>query len=444
MEGNMTANSLLKITPAASVTAPLGSNRGLGSEKGREIRDAIRELVPLIRKNALQGEKEGMTPPETLAAMQKTAVFIASVPVELGGLGLGARDLAEILIEVGRGDGGTAWITMISSGHTRIALAFPDEAVAEIYRDAANWPGPTIAGGSLFSEKIQRAEKVDGGIKVRAGCKWMFASGCKHAAYAAVGVDFEQNGERSRGAVLLERGQYEIVDDWHVLGMSASSSNSLTTKQDVFVPDYRYFDLAEFPQKLGSFRKHYSGLGYSLNGLGVMLTVPLEMNCAALGMAKAAYEEFIKQAKARRPFNLPYATVADSPTTQVTAGKVGAMIRAAETILLNAADKIDQRAAARGDFEPAEESEMIMDMVYAGNLCGEAIDQILYAIGSSAIVDSNPIQRYCRDVRVILTHGSLRYEPTAEINGRHVMGLPPYSPFAGGLPGVPGKERQSV
>lgn len=437
----MTANNPTTIVPGASVAPPVGVGRGLGSEKGREIRDAIRELVPLIRKTALQGEKDGVTPPETVAAMKKTGVFIASVPVELGGLGLGARDLAEILIEVGRGDGGTAWITMISSGHTRIGLAFPDRAVAEIYRDAPTWPGPTIAGGSLFSEKIQRAERVDGGIKVSAGCKWMFASGCKHAAYAAVGVDFDKDGERSRGAVLLERDQYEIVDDWHVLGLSASSSNSLTTKKDVLVPDYRYFDLSEFPQKLGDLRNHYSGLGYSLNALGVMMTVPLEMNCAALGIAKAAYEEFIAQAKVRKPFNLPYATLADSPATQITAGKVGAMIRAAETILLNTADKIDARADSTGDFTPAQESEIIMDMVYAGNLCGSAIDQILYAIGSSAISESNPIQRHCRDVRVILTHGSLRYDPAAEINGRHIMGLAPFSPFAGGLPGVKGKEK---
>ena len=188
-----------------------------------------------------------------------------------------------------------------------------------------------------------------------------------------------------------------------------------------------------------SFRKRYAGLGYGLNALGVMLTVPLEMNCAALGMAKAAYEAFVEQAKARKPFNLPYATVAESPATQVTAGKVGAMIRAAEAVLMRAADKIDRRAAGDGNLEPAEESELIMDMVYAGNLCGEAIDQLQYAIGSSTVSEKNPIQRYVRDVRVILTHGSLRYDPAAEINGRHVMGLPPFAAFAGGLPGVKSK-----
>lgn len=427
-------NQKVKIAPGNA-----GEDRGLGSQKGREIRDAVRDLTPLIRKNALEGEKLGMAPPETMEALQKTGLFLASIPTELGGYALGARDLAEILVEVGRGDGGTAWVTMIASGHTRIALTLPDKAIAEIYEDAATWPGPTIAGGSLFSEKIQKAEKVDGGLVVKAGGKWLFASGSKHAKFAAVGIDFEEDGERQRGMVLLERGQYQIVDDWHVMGMKASSSNSLTTEEDIFVPEYRFLDLADFPGRLGSFRNRYGGLGYSLNALGVMLTVPLEMNCAALGMAKGAYEAFIEQAKARKPFNLPYATVAESPATQITAGKVGAMIRAAETVLMNTADKIDRKAAGDGNIEPAEESEMIMDMVYAGNLCGDAIDQIQYAIGSSTISDNNPIQRHARDVRVILTHGSLRYDPAAELNGRHIMGLPPFSPFAGGLPGVKSK-----
>lgn len=420
-----------------------GPERETFSEKGRQIRDAIRGLVPLIRENALEGERLGMAHPETMKALQGTGLFIATLPTELGGYGLGARDLAEIIAEVARGDGGTAWIAMIASGHTRIALTLPDQAIAEIYEYAADWPGPTIAGGSLFSDKIQQAVRVDDGFIVKAGGKWMYASGSKHAAYAAVGVDFEENGERRRGMVLLERGQYEIVDDWHVMGMRASSSNSLTVTSDVHVPAYRFLDLAQFPERLGSFRSRYSGLGFQLNALGVMLTVPLEMNCAALGMAKAAYEAFIEQAKVRKPFNLPvYATLSESPATQIIAGKVGAMIRAAEAVLMNTADRIDRLAMADGNLEPAEESQMIMDMVYAGNLCGEAIDQILYAIGSSAIGDRNPIQRHSRDVRVILTHGSLRFDPAAEINGRHVMGQSPLSAFAGGLPGVSAKVPQ--
>ena len=38
-------------------------------------------------------------------------------------------------------------------------------------------------------------------------------------------------------------------------------------------------------------------------------------------------------ANARKPFNLPYATVAETPSTQVVAGRVNAMINAAEALI---------------------------------------------------------------------------------------------------------------
>jgi alkylation response protein AidB-like acyl-CoA dehydrogenase len=115
------------------------------------------------------------------------------------------------------------------------------------------------------------------------------------------------------------------------------------------------------------------------------------------------------------------------------------MVRAAEALMLARADDIDRRALARGSFDQVEESRFMMDFVYAGNLAADAIDMMQYAIGSSTISDHNPIQRFARDARVALTHGSLRLEPVAEIHGRQAFGFPPFQSFAGGLPGVKSK-----
>ena len=410
------------------------------SATGRRVRDQVRALVPLIRKNSLEGERAGQLPDALLAELQKTGLFLISVPTEYGGYALGARDLAEIIISVGRGDGSTGWISMIASGHTRIALALPDKAVAEIYAKAVNWAGPTMAGASLFSEKIQKAERAEGGYIVKAGGKWLFASGVKHAAFCAVGVDYQdQEGNARRGMCLLEKSQYQIVDDWQVMGMRASSSNSVATTEDVFVPAHRFLDLAEFPVRLAGMSSRFKGIGYQLDALGLMLIPGLEIMGIVVGMAKGAFECFVEQAKAKKPFNLPYKTLSESPAVQITAGKAGAMVRAAEALLLSRADHIDRKAAAREGFDQTEESQIMMDMVYAGNLAAEAIDLMQYAIGSSTISDFNPIQRFARDARVALTHGSLRLEPVAEIHGRQAFGFPPFQSFAGGLPGVKGK-----
>jgi alkylation response protein AidB-like acyl-CoA dehydrogenase len=424
-------NDQVRTTPAAKreseFTTPVG----------RRIRDAVSELVPLLRKNAVASEHNGALVQESLAALQATGLFTASLPKEFGGHALGARDMAEIVVQVGRGDGSAGWTTMISSAHSRIVLSLPDKTTAEVYRDATNWLGPRLAAGSLFSEKIQKGEQVPGGFIVKGGGKWLFASGCKHAAFVAVGIDFiDGKGHKRRGIAVLEKGQYDIVDDWHVMGLRASSSNSVATKEDVFVPEHRFLDLTEFPDRLATIRTRYKGLGFQLDPLGLMLLPGLEMVCTVLGMAKGGLECFIEQAKKRKPFNLPYKTVAESAVTQASLAKAAAMIEAAETLLMAQADLVDQRAMGDGNFLPIEESKAMMSIAYVGNLCDEALSILQNTLGSSTVSDENPIQRYVRDTRVALSQGALRFEPTAEIYGRQLLGFGPFAALNAATPGI--------
>lgn len=404
----------------------------LGTPEGRAIRDRVAGLVPLIREHATEGEKIGCLPLPTLNALADAGVFRISVPIEYGGFALGARDLVEIVAEIARGDGSAAWIAMIGSGFARVMLTFPDQAVKEVYGLVPEWKGPVVASASLFSEKIQRARKVDGGYIVEAGGKWGFGSGCKHAAFVVVGAQIDDD----RGMVLLERGQYEIVDDWKVMGLCGSSSNSITVAEDVFVPEHRVANLANMPKGLDGLRSRFAGLGYKLDGLGLMLIVAMETMAIPLGMARGAFDCFVQQCEKKKPFNLPYETLAATPSIEVVAGKTRAMINAAEALIFGRADYIDRKALAGDPFTPAEEAEIMMDFVHAGNVCGQAIDMIQIALGSFTVSLSNPIQRYVRDTRVALTHGSTRLDPAAEISGRLLMGLAPLGGFAAAVPGI--------
>lgn len=404
--------------------------------EGRRIRDAVRAAVPLIRENAPEGEEIGCLPSPTLNALHETGAFRASVPMELGGYALGARDLAEIVSAAASGDGSAGWTTMIASGFTRVMLTFPQETVTEVYARAPQWPGPVVASASLFSERIQKARPVPGGYLIEAGNKWGFGSGSKHAAYLVVGIEVETApGTTTRAMALLEKGQYEIVDDWHVMGLSGSSSNSVTTPAEVFVPERRVADLAGMPGRLDGLHQRYAGLGFALDARGLMLIVAMETMAVVLGMAKGAFDCFLDQSRRKKPFNLPYDTLAATPSVQVVAGKTHAMINAAESLLFGRADHIDRKARDGQPFTAAEESEITMDFVHAGNVCGAAIDAIQIALGSSTVSLRNPIQRFARDARVALTHGSTRLDPAAEISGRHLMGQ---TPFTDGMAAVPG------
>jgi alkylation response protein AidB-like acyl-CoA dehydrogenase len=189
--------------------------------------------------------------------------------------------------------------------------------------------------------------------------------------------------------------------------------------------------MAELPRLLDSIRGRYEGLGFKYGTLGLMLLVPVSFAALALGMAEGCLECFTDQARRRKPFNLPYPTVADMPSVQVTAGKARAVINIARTTIYGYADELDRRALRDEDFVPSDEPVMTMDLIYVITMLAQTVDALQIALGSSTVALANPIQRYVRDIRVLATHGALRLDPMAEINGREILGLEPFIRMAG-------------
>ncbi|VVE89633.1 acyl-CoA dehydrogenase family protein [Pandoraea bronchicola] len=415
-------------TDAGSSAASVGV-RG-PSPEAVKMRDAIKALTPLLRDTAWESEKATALVPEALRALDETGFFRITLPKKFGGSAFGARDLVEVIAAASYADGSAGWSGFAASG-IRMVLAFSPQAVDEVSATLPNWVGPAAVGASIFSTIVGQATRTDDGFHVTG--KWMYGSGCSYAAWAVVGIEWQEDGKPVRGLALLARDQYEILDDWHVMGMAASSSNSIVARNKLFVPAYRVVRHADLPAALASLPQKYEGLTYRMGPLGTMLSTALANIAIALGMARGCLDSFVEQANKRVPFNLPYETVATMPSTQVVAGRVYAMVQAAEALIMQTADEVDARARRGEDFSPREESLATMTIVHAANLCGEAIDEMQLCIGSSSVSLRNPIQRFARDVRVMLTHGAIRRDPAAEIAGRHVLGIAPFNMFAGGL-----------
>lgn len=384
-------------------------------------------MIPMLRRNAPEGEELGALPPKTLQALHNAGVFKIAIPEQVGGYALGARDMIEIVTTLGRGDGSAGWLVIVSSG-IRSALAFPQQAVDEIFGMIDDWVGPLVFGASVLSTSVGSGRRVDGGLMVSG--KWSFGSGCKFAAWATVGVEYEDDtGRPRRGMAVLSRDQYRILDDWKVMGLKGTSSNSVTVDGEVFVPEHRFVHMSELPKIMESLRQQYGGraLGGAVAG---SVSTAASFAALALGMAQGTLECFTEQAKARKPFNLPYPAVADMPSAQVTAGKARAMINAAAAVIHMHVDEVDRRLLRGQDFSFVEEAEITMDLVHAIHQCGQAVDMLQLALGSSTVSLKNPIQRFVRDMRVLATHGALRLDPMAEINGRNIFGLEPFPMFA--------------
>ncbi|MFE2216074.1 acyl-CoA dehydrogenase family protein [Streptomyces canus] len=417
----------LPAVPASPVVSPWLS------DEGRRIRDRVRELIPLIRSQAREGEKIGALTPEVLAAIDDAGVFRMSMPVEWGGYGLGARDLVEVISALSEGDGSAGWAGFVGVGVKNV-LAMDKQVVDEVRAETEDWTGPAVVGASVFATKVGQARPVEGGWMVKG--QWAFGSCCKHACWSLVGVEYDPEacGGSGRGMAALRREQYEILDDWKVMGLSGSSSNSLRVQDEVFVPAHRFIDLGEFPPRLQQLHERYTGFGYGQRGLALLLCATLANLAITLGMARGALDCFTEQANKRKPFTLPYPTIGDMASAQVAAGKALAMINVAAATIEGAADQIDARTAEGLDFTPPEESEISLSIAYAANLCEDAINLLQKTIGSSTVSLSNPIQRFVRDARVLTSHGAIRIDPLAEQNGRRLLGLPPFAMIGGAVP----------
>lgn len=408
------------------------------SEEGRRVAAAIAELRPVIRAEAAEAEQRGRLSDSLVARFAEAGLYRVAAPLEYGGLALGARDVAEIARELGRGDAAAGWTFLVACS-LRMVSAFPKELVDDLYRAADTWKGPLAAGGSTFAAVTGSARRTVGGWLVKG--VWTFASGNHHANWIFGGVQWTDGEESGHGLVMMEPSDITRRDDWHVYGMSASDSNTMEAKEEFFVPDAHFVDMRDLPRHMDSVSERFTGLAYQAKAMGSMMTV-MVLNVAVLvGMAQGCFELFVEQTNKRKPFSPPYPSVAEMGSTQVAAGKARAMIDAAETVVLRYADWIDEVAIAGADFAPPDEARASIDMSYVGHLCVDAIDLMKRIIGSSTVSLSNPIQRFARDAHVIVSHGALRLEPLAEIAGRHLLGLPPFDMFAAGLqnkaPGAP-------
>lgn len=399
------------------------------SEVGRRMRDEILELLPLLRKHAAEGEQLGALAPATLEAVHRVGAFKITIPIELGGSALGARDSAEIVKALGQGDASAGWLVIVSSA-ARNALGFDPKARDEVFACITDWVGPVMFGATVFAPKVGDGRKVDGGYMVKG--KWSFGSGSKHAAWGAVGFEYDDaaSGERRRAMGILSHDQYTIVDDWHVMGLQATNSNSVRADQEVFVPDYRTVHTNDLPRLTEALRGKYSGMAFKHSMIGSMVATTCSFAALAVGIAEGALDSFLEQAAKRPPFNLPYKTMSEMASIQVVAGKARAVINGANAVLWRHADEIDRRAVAQEEFFPWNEPEITMDLVHQIHECLRVVDGLLLALGSSAVVLSNPIQRAVRDIHVLATHGAFRIDPMAEINGRDLFGFEPFPMMA--------------
>ena len=377
-----------------------------------EAMGRARTLVPVLRERAERAEGLREMPKETIDDLHRTGLLRFHQPRRWGGLELPFVALFDIPAEIARGCASTGWnVANLGVHHWMLAL-YDERAQEEIWRKN---PDALIASGIAYPQG--RGRRVDGGFVVSGF--WNFSSGVDAADWNMLAV-MVRDGDRvvDHRMCLVPRGDYEIVDDWHVLGMRGTGSKSVRASE-VFVPEHRA--LCMYLARGGT---EFPGARVNPNPLYRVPLSALGSHClaaAGIGNAQAALELTIA-AITERSTNYTAMRMRDFQAVQLRVAEAGARVDAARLVIR--ADCHDAERIAREGRAPTLEEKLRFkrNVAYAMTLGTEAVD-ILHALaGANGIYDRYPIQRLFRDQHALTGHIGFSWDTQGTPWGLVVLG----------------------
>jgi len=355
-----------------------------------------RELIPLLREEAPKCEELRRLSPAVIDALNHSGLIRYLQPKVRGGMELPFVAYFDIPEMLSRGDMSVGWVVTNLGSHHRNLAWWDPRAQEEVWgpdRDAG------IASGIAYPQG--RGVPADGGI-VLSG-QWGFSSGTDHSDWsmlACIVRDHDQIVDYMY--CLLHRSQYEIVDDWHTLGMRATSSKTVRCK-DVFVPAHRA--LSMYVARPGHM---WPGTAVHRNPL---YRIPISalgghgIGGCMVGNARAALETAIAMVKSRST-NYTGARMRDFQTVQLRIGAAGAQIDAAALVLRNDCLEVQRTYEAGGTIDMEMRLRCKRNCAFAAKLCKEAVSSLHEMAGANGIYDSDPLQRMFRDAHAAAGHFS--------------------------------------
>jgi 3-hydroxy-9,10-secoandrosta-1,3,5(10)-triene-9,17-dione monooxygenase len=202
------------------VTLAVDTASGFAGVGYDEAMRRARALVPALRERAGRAEAGRQMAPDTLADLHRAGLLRFHQPRRWGGMELPFVALFDIPAEVARGCASTGWnVANLGVHHWMLAL-YDERAQEEVW---SKNPDALIASGIAYPQG--RGRRADGGFVISGF--WNFSSGVDGADWNMLAV-MVRDGDRviDHRMCLVPRGDYEIVDDWHVLGMRSTGSGA--------------------------------------------------------------------------------------------------------------------------------------------------------------------------------------------------------------------------
>jgi alkylation response protein AidB-like acyl-CoA dehydrogenase len=348
--------------------------------------NAARTAAQTAARHAAAADADRRLPGAVVDALVAAGFTRSFVPAEFGGQAVGFGELTEAVATVGEGCASAAWVASLLAQGSRTAGYLPGQGRAQVWAKGAD----TLLVVGFVAQGA--AEAVDGGWRLSG--TWSYVSGVEFSDWALVLARPDPADPASARFFAVPREEYGIVETWFSLGVRATGSHSLTL-DGVFVPAHCSFAWDELLQgrPTGSESPHHRVPLFAVNGL--------TFGAPVLGAARGALTT--AAAGLRVPGGPP-----PGESARVDYARSAGEIEAASLLMRRVAEVADE-----GRFTDELLARGSRDSALAVDLLVGAVDRLFGRTGTRGQAETQPLQRFWRDVHSAGSHGVLRFEPAA-------------------------------
>jgi alkylation response protein AidB-like acyl-CoA dehydrogenase len=385
------------------------------AQRGSELVERARGLIPLIAGAADRIERERIIPPDVLDAMHEARLFRMLIPASVGGEEVEPETFFQVMEAIAMADASVAWCLGQNSG-VSMAAAYLDPAVArEMFGD------PRAAAATGAPSPHAKAIVTDGGYRVTG--HWRFASGSRHSQWIGGHATIcEPDGRPRLGTngrpleqrtMFFPRAKATITDTWQVMGLRGTGSDDYAVN-DLFVPE-----AYGFTRESDADRRE-SGPLYKFS---IFNMFGMAFCAVALGIACTVLTDFIALAKGKKAHSSG-TLLADNNLIQTQVGLSEARLGAARAYVLDGYARFYEQATNGEKLSFAQRLACRGMTCFAIQQAREVVDFAYHAAGAGAIFDKNPFERRFRDLHTV-TQQSQAHMENFEALGQLMLGIEP-------------------
>ena len=378
-----------------------------------------RALAPTLRERSLATNKAARIPDETIKDLWDSKLNYLLRPKKFGGPAVRPDEAFQVGFELGRGDGSAAWVWSVMLIHDLFVAHFPEAFQREYWGKDR-----TLSASSFLPHG--KPTPANGGIRVSG--KWSFCSGVDNADWLFLGVFFgPPSGDSPMPDiryVMVPKGDYKIIDDWDVMGLRGTGSNSVVI-DDKFVPDHRIVSHKEMSDATSPGAKLHAEPVYRTP---IWSFVPFTISAPACGVARGALDAFIDEMKVRDD-SFAHSPLAKKPGMHARVAEASAMIDAGDLLYKRSyRETIDKILA--GEVPSLEfRARSRRDQGFCVKLAKAAVGLLIDAGGGRGLYESNHVQRSFRDLQAMSGHIVASWDVVAYSYGQMALGGPPSDLF---------------